>query len=73
MKRNLIILTSILFIIAIVVIAFTSIKSDSNKEILVPLQKEDFEIAVVNSGELEAKTQPQSWDLKDWFLPEYGQ
>lgn len=54
MKKKLILLAALLAIIVTAVISFTT-KSKGDREIIVELKREPFEITVVNSGELEAK------------------
>jgi HlyD family secretion protein len=54
MKKKLILLAVLLTIIVIVVISFKT-KSKGEREIIVELKRESFEITVANSGELEAK------------------
>lgn len=55
MKKKVILISIALAIVVISIISFTSRKSKSNREILIELKGEPFEITVVNSGELEAK------------------
>ena len=55
MKKKVILISVALAIVVIFIISFTSRKSKSNKEILIELRSEPFEIAVLNSGELDAK------------------
>lgn len=54
MKKKYYLLAFALGISAITIISFTANKSKSNKEIIVELKSELFEITVINSGELEA-------------------
>lgn len=55
MKKKTIYILLALGIVAVAIISFTTNSSPSNKEILVELKSEPFEITVMNSGELEAK------------------
>jgi HlyD family secretion protein len=55
MKKKAILISVALAIVTISIIAFTTRRSKSSKEILIELRSEAFEITVINSGELEAK------------------
>ena len=55
MKKKLILISVGLVVIVVSIISFTTSKSKNNKEILIKLKPELFEITVMNTGELEAK------------------